>query len=491
MLKVLIHYRQPGEAALVATTSVQGRAFAADVQKEAKGPHFEEIRDNIVHVLGTFVDDALSLPEYSELDSEFTDPCTAFIVMPLFSGGDLLKRLQKCKPEPPQPPEPLEEATILDYLVQILDAVNKLLRSGDAHRDLKCDNIFFTGSREGLALADFGEIGPLQLEFTKGSTSPGGAAGNLAPEVNETIAALDDGATATIDYSRNDVFAVGLIAYKMVMGDKVRKTPLFDQFYTTNRSFYHDRLETNLGKVEKRGVVCLQDAEPWTDGVERTSGTMTRLPEGRCSPGLKALIEDGLLNPVFAERKDAPAAHASAMDIQLNGGRASQINASVMQQVATPRTADRNVAQLVELMSAMGAVVTPSRAEAALRQTRGNVEEAWQVLESGGHVEEGEPPAAPPANADAVAALVRAFPSVLPAVANEALQASGGDTEMAADFLRARGHAAPAPPPEIDDAVKAELLQFGFAEEHIIEALVQAQGSKEGAIEILLARPPG
>jgi hypothetical protein len=56
--------------------------------------------------------------------------------------------------------------------------------------------------------------------------------------------------------------------------------------------------------------------------------------------------------------------------------------------------------------------------------------------------------------------------------------------------LRARGHAAPAPPPEIDDAVKAELLQFGFAEEHIIEALVQAQGSKDGAVEILLARPP-
>ena len=249
VLKVLIHYRQPGEAALVATTSVQGRAFAADVQKEAKGPHFEEIRDNIVHVLGTFEDDALSLPEYSELDSEFIDPRTAFIVMPLFSGGDLLKRLEKCKPEPPQPPEPLEEATILDYLVQILDAVNKLVKSGDAHRDLKCDNIFFTGSREGLALADFGEVGPVQLEFTKGSTSPGGAAGNLAPEVAETIAGLDNGATATIDYSRNDVFAVGLIAYKMVMGDKVRKTPLFDQFYTTKRSFYHDRLGTNVWKT--------------------------------------------------------------------------------------------------------------------------------------------------------------------------------------------------------------------------------------------------
>ena len=70
----------------------------------------------------------------------------------------------------------------------------------------------------------------MQLEFTKGSTSPGGAAGNLAPEVAETIAALDNGATATIDYSRNDVFAVGLIAYKMVMGDKVRKTPSFEPF---------------------------------------------------------------------------------------------------------------------------------------------------------------------------------------------------------------------------------------------------------------------
>jgi hypothetical protein len=216
-LKVLFHYRQ------------QEPTWWHNLVAQ------EEIRDSIAHVnvLGMFEDDALTLPEYNELDSEFMEPRTRFLVTAFFSGGSLYTRLEKCKAEPP---EPLEEATILDYLVQILDAVNKLVRSGDAHRDLKCDNIFLTGSY-GLALADFGEIGPLQLEFTRGSTSPGGAAGNLAPEVAETIAGLDNGATATIDYSRNDVFAVGLIAYKMVMGDKVRKTPLFEPFLYKNDHF--------------------------------------------------------------------------------------------------------------------------------------------------------------------------------------------------------------------------------------------------------------
>ena len=59
----------------------------------------------------------------------------------------------------------------------------------------------------------------------------------------------------------SDVFAVGIVAYQMVCGDA--------------------------------------DAYPWADNVERTAETMRPLPEGRCSPELKTLIEDGLLNPVF------------------------------------------------------------------------------------------------------------------------------------------------------------------------------------------------
>ena len=34
------------------------------MEREAKGPNIGEMRDNIVHVLGTFMDDALELKEY-------------------------------------------------------------------------------------------------------------------------------------------------------------------------------------------------------------------------------------------------------------------------------------------------------------------------------------------------------------------------------------------------------------------------------------------
>jgi serine/threonine protein kinase len=275
VLKVLLHYKQPGGAELGATSSSLDRTFIKDVAKEVKGPNFEEVRPNFVHILGYFTDDALALPEYLALDPEgdFVDPNTAFIVMPYFSGGDLQTRLEKCQAEGDLR-EPLAEKEIIDYLMQILDAVRKLVSVKDAHRDLKPDNIFFTPARDGAALADFGELGPVQLEFTKGVTSPGGAPGNFAPEVTAAIEGLADGATATIDYSKNDVFAVGIVAYKMVCGDK--------------------------------------DAEPWADGVPRTAETMMRLPEGRCSPGLRTLIEDGLLNPVFVSTQ-AICCHAAVL----------------------------------------------------------------------------------------------------------------------------------------------------------------------------------
>lgn len=187
-------------------------------------------------------------------------------------------------------------------------------------------------------------------------------------------------------------------------------------------------------------------------------------------------------------------ANLRATDIALNGGRASQVNASVMQQV-TPRT-QRDVAQLVELSRAMGGIVTTeARAEVALRQAHGNVGDAWAIIESS--VEEGEPPLAlpaPPDNAEAVAALAAVF-QVSGAVANEALQASGGDPDLAADFLRARHggglpspHQAPAPPQDVDDATVAELLLYGFAKADIIQALIETRGDKEAALELLIAR---
>lgn len=44
------------------------------MEREARGPDIQEFRDNIVHVLGTFMDDASELEEYAALDAVRTDP---------------------------------------------------------------------------------------------------------------------------------------------------------------------------------------------------------------------------------------------------------------------------------------------------------------------------------------------------------------------------------------------------------------------------------
>ena len=54
----------------------------------------------------------------------------------------------------------LPEETVLRYTSQMLDAVDKLVRTDIAHRDLKCDNIFFTGGQVRLSchLMDVGPV---------------------------------------------------------------------------------------------------------------------------------------------------------------------------------------------------------------------------------------------------------------------------------------------------------------------------------------------
>jgi serine/threonine protein kinase len=186
VLKVLIKLRQAG--APDALLQEQEKAFLQFVETETKGPGFPEFRENIVHVLGSFRSDVTSLKEYSGLDKSFTDGTTSIIVMPFFSGGDLAALLKGPR---------LPEHKLLGILTQMLDGVVKLQKHGVAHRDLKSDNIFFCGDRMSLALADFGEAGPLQLQFVEGASSPGGALASLAPEVRTAIAAMAPGTTQT------------------------------------------------------------------------------------------------------------------------------------------------------------------------------------------------------------------------------------------------------------------------------------------------------
>ena len=102
-----------------------------------------------VHVLGSFIDDALALDAYRELDPDgaFMDPRTAFIVMPFFCGGDLEDLIKKG--------QKLPERLVLSILAQVIDAVVKLQKHGVAHRDLKPDNVL-VDDKGVCKLADFG-----------------------------------------------------------------------------------------------------------------------------------------------------------------------------------------------------------------------------------------------------------------------------------------------------------------------------------------------
>jgi serine/threonine protein kinase len=279
VLKVVLHLKQVGAPAdLLAVTEAQ---FRKTVEDETRGPGIPEFRSNIVHVLGQFDDDVSGLPDYAtNVDSEFTDPNTAIIVLPFFSGGDLESMIQQGQ---------LSEPAILDILAQVVDAVVKLQKpttlspTGLAHRDLKPDNIFFAGGKKELALADFGEVGPLQLPFIKNTTSPGGAQEYIAPEILARIAGMSDGAEETIGYAKNDVYAIGMIAYRMCLGSML--------------------------------------VSPWPPGIPPQALDMSvlkRIPPGVYSEGLRAFVE-GLLSPGADQRMTALEAQTRSTMLRFGG----------------------------------------------------------------------------------------------------------------------------------------------------------------------------
>jgi serine/threonine protein kinase len=281
VLKVVGRLKAVGATAEMLVQSAA--AFRETVSHDTR-KHFPEFRSNIVHVLGHFEDDVSDLPGYAAATAEireFNDPNTAIIVLPFFSGGDLDGMIKQNARLP--------EPAILDILAQVADAVVKLQKptamspTGVAHRDLKPDNIFFAGGKTELALADFGCVGPLQLPFIKNTTSPGGAQDYLGPEILARIVGMVDGAEAVLDYSKSDVYAIGMIGYAMCLGEA--------------------------------------KASPWPEGIPPQAldvGVLKRIPAGVYSEGLRTLVE-GLLSPKADQRMTAKEAHERCYMLRFGG----------------------------------------------------------------------------------------------------------------------------------------------------------------------------
>jgi eukaryotic-like serine/threonine-protein kinase len=136
-----------------------------------------------------------------------------FLVMEYLEGETLAQRLQKGS-------LPIQQ--VLQYAIEIADALDKAHRKGITHRDLKPGNIMLTKS--GTKLLDFGlakltqEVSPAtpdsQLPTMRGAiTGEGTILGTLQYMAPEQVEAKE------VD-ARTDIFAFGAVVYEMATGKR-------------------------------------------------------------------------------------------------------------------------------------------------------------------------------------------------------------------------------------------------------------------------------
>jgi Tol biopolymer transport system component/predicted Ser/Thr protein kinase len=137
-----------------------------------------------------------------------------YLVMEYLEGETLAQRLQKS-------PLPVEQ--VLQYAIEIADALDKAHRKGVTHRDLKPGNIMLTKS--GTKLLDFG------LAKLKQEVAPANAQLSQLPTANDPLTAQGT-IVGTLQYmapeqlegkevdARTDIFAFGTVVYEMATGKK-------------------------------------------------------------------------------------------------------------------------------------------------------------------------------------------------------------------------------------------------------------------------------
>jgi Tol biopolymer transport system component/predicted Ser/Thr protein kinase len=138
---------------------------------------------------------------------------TDFLVMEYLEGETLAERLKK---------GPLPIAQVLQYAIEISDALDKAHRKGITHRDLKPGNIMLTKS--GTKLLDFG------LAKLKKDTAPANVTLSKVP--TEDAVTAQGTILGTLQYmapeqlegkeadARTDIFAFGVVVYEMATGKK-------------------------------------------------------------------------------------------------------------------------------------------------------------------------------------------------------------------------------------------------------------------------------
>ena len=111
-------------------------------------------------------------------------------------------------------PCPQPFASVIEYGMQIADALDAAHRRGIAHRDLKPANIIVTG--DGVKLLDFGIAKAADMETLTQEGVPVGTPGYMSPE---------QWRGESTDH-RSDIYALGCVLHEMATGQRARETPI-------------------------------------------------------------------------------------------------------------------------------------------------------------------------------------------------------------------------------------------------------------------------
>ena len=134
-----------------------------------------------------------------------------FLVMEFLEGQTLAERLSK---------GPLAPAEVLEFALQICEALEKAHRQGVVHRDLKPGNIMLT--KQGVKLLDFGlakwagpanVAGSAEVTARDSLTEQGTILGTVQYMAPEQLEGKEADA-------RTDIFAFGSVLYEMASGKK-------------------------------------------------------------------------------------------------------------------------------------------------------------------------------------------------------------------------------------------------------------------------------
>ena len=167
---------------------------------------------------------SLNHPNICTLHDIGSQDGTNYLVMEYLEGETLDARLQRG-------PLPLKQ--VLEYGMQVCDALEKAHRAGIVHRDLKPGNVMLTAS--GAKLLDFGLAKPASLSVQatggKGNLTPSTPTMNISMLMAKPAALTQLGTiVGTFQYlapevlqgqeadPRSDIFAFGCVLYEMVTG---------------------------------------------------------------------------------------------------------------------------------------------------------------------------------------------------------------------------------------------------------------------------------